>query len=234
MLQWIVSSFISLGDLKKNQESYNSNIGDDIVYSDDAKSTVAIATAIKPILLHLLTFKINPFMLAMTLSLLSKSFSMKELARGVVHDNSYWAAITAVLTVPYDSKADAVPLHHGFVFTMPIDGKTHIVMKSAQDWNSWIIIRCCQLMYDLCLRGILGGSILNVIGKNLLKRGLVQFLYQQDALHPDNVSISPTIADVLGFLSSARDGSVLLLHVPELGCRFSCIELLRHFFLHSD
>ena len=33
-----------------------------VIYSDDAKSTVAIATALQPLLLHALTAKINPYM----------------------------------------------------------------------------------------------------------------------------------------------------------------------------
>eukprot|EP01035_Chromulina_nebulosa_P029685 gene29685-39367_t len=239
VLHWIGSIFISLGGMEESQsDSRIAEIIDvDIVYSDDAKSTVAIATAIKPILLHALTSKTNPFMYTQILIFLNTVFSMKEFPDEVpltILTKPFWVAITAAFTAPFDREADAARLHHGSIVTVYPDRKTPTVLKTEQDFNNWAIIRCCKLLNSMCVRGMVAGSQLNAVGKTLLKRGLVQFFYQQDALHPDNVSISSTLVDILVCMSRVRDGRLLLLHASDLGCRFSGIELLRHFLLHSE
>ena len=146
----------------------------------------------------------------------------------------FWAAITAVFTAPYDSKSDAARLHYGSRLSVGLVGTSLTVLETAQHWNSWAFRECCRLLSKLCCCGIVNGPTLNEVGKTLVKRGLVQLLFQQDALHPNNTDIQNTLADVLSAICRARDGRVLLLHASELGCRFSGIGLLRHFLLHTD
>ena len=242
VLGWIRGIFFSLSGRSKDTHVGRDRevFSDDVIYSDDAKSAVVIANAIKPVLLHALTTKINPAMYAQVIEFVDDVFCMQELPDEVpmsILSKSFWTAITAVLTVPFDDgEADAVRLHHSGAFTveLKVDGKEiPTVLKTAQEWNSRIIAQCCSLLYRLCGRGMVTVSKFNVVGKTLLKRGVVQLLYQQDALHPDKFCVSFTLGSVLNFMARARDGRLLLLHASELGCRFSCIELLRHYFLHS-
>lgn len=149
---------------------------------------------------------------------------------------TFWSAITAVFTDPYIAGVDAVRLHSGSIVSAQLQRwkSTTTVLKTPNDWNTWAISKCCDLLENLCVSGMVSGSTLNDVGKTLLKRGLVQLLFQQDALHPDNTSISWALVRVLSLMCRAQDGRLLLLHASELGCRFSGIDLLRHFLLHSD
>ena len=58
------------------------------------------------------------------------------------------------------------------------------------------------------------GACREIDGKTLLKRGLVQFLYKQDALHRGD---DFTLAFVITNMTRMRDGRLLLLHASELG-----------------
>lgn len=100
----------------------------------------------------------------------------------------FWAAVTAA--VPFDDgEADWTGGGGGG------GKKSPTVLRAAQEWNSRVIVQCCCYMVT--------ASKFDVVGKTLLRRGLVQLLYQQDALHPDVLWAG-------------------------LVCRFSCIDFLLH------
>ena len=76
---------------------------ENVIYSDDAKSTVAIATALQPILLHSLTAKINPYMCTKLLTFINQTLCMNGLPEElpmIILSELFWVVITAVFTVP--------------------------------------------------------------------------------------------------------------------------------------
>lgn len=84
-------------------------------------------------------------------------------------------ALAAKSTVAmYVSGTDSVRLHHSSIVSTCL-GDT--VLATAEQWISWTITKCCDLLYHLGLSGMASATSLTSVGKALLKRGLVHLLF---------------------------------------------------------
>ena len=121
-----------------------------------------------------------------------------------------------------------------------------VLSTDDSDWNVKSMIACSTLISGLGLRGLvlappdLASRLkdcrkFGMVGRVLLKRGIVPFLLeQQAALNPEIVEISLSLTSVLSSLSYSRDGRVLLLHSAEIGSSLPGIDVLHHLLLHSN
>ena len=103
VLKWIASIFTLLCRATVPYTAMVRRQDENVIYSDDAKSTVAIATALQPILLHSLTAKINPYMCTKLLTFINQTLCMNGLPEElpmIILSELFWAVITAVFTVP--------------------------------------------------------------------------------------------------------------------------------------
>ena len=249
-LKWTVNIFLSLIGAKPNsKESQYDFRQENIVETDDANATMSFASALNPLLLRVLTSKINPVMYLAVLTFLDGLIRLQNLPEKVLLSfltKQFWAGLTTVFTDPYVDDVDKVRLHHFSDVVVEFSGEKHSkVVSTAKDFNFLAVMKCSRLLQLCGNRGLVRYAEANplaetkfflklgLVGKALLKRGLVPFLLEQDTLYPDNAYISLTLAHVLGSLSRSRDGRVLMLHTSELGSRLAGIDLLRHFLLHS-
>lgn len=253
MFRWIEGLYFSLCDCGSNGSYYLQFRADNVQDSEDAKATGALAVSLEPLFLRILASKTNPVVYCNMLDFLNRIIAMPQLPDQVplsVLTKQFWAAIKTVFTEPYVDEADAVRLHHGATVTSKKgDSTERVVLTSAHDWNTHAISTCSSILSKLCTRGMVRvarapgpANILNtselvklgIVGVALLKRGVVQFLLEQDSVYPTNHSIAVALVDVLNTMSRSRDGRLLMLHSSEVGSRLAGIELLRYFFLHSD
>lgn len=253
MFVWIEGMYFSLCDCGSRGSYYLQFRADNAQDSDDAKVTGALAASLEPLFLRILTSKTNPVVYCNTLDFLNRVVAMPQLPDQVplsLLTKQFWAAIKTVFTEPYVDEVDAVRMHHGAtVSSKSRDSTKQVVLTSADDWNTHVISIGSSILSKLCTRGMVRiarapgpAAMLNtselvklgIVGVAVLKRGVVQFLLEQDSVYPTNKSIALALVDVLNTMSRSRDGRLLMLHSSELGSRLAGIELLRYFFLHSD
>lgn len=221
---------------------------EDTIDSPEALHAASVGICIRPILIKAVADKINPIVRHIALSALKRIFTLltlpDDLPLSLLKKDS-WAALTSIFTNPYvDNAIDAPKLHFATrISVSDSTRKNHSIGHSASEWNDICINACCDLLVQLAHRSMIKSVTfgqpdvvkLGIVGKQYLKRGIVQLLLEQGTLHPDNKSIIRGLAEVLNCMTRSRDGRVIMLRSDEaVGMDLKGIELLKYFFHHSD